>query len=314
MTTTPASGNERIVSKDTLERLREKVANDPTWRVAQLILGPRVFEMWSAVAPLIDKTSADVLPPIPPVALRRIVSDSEAPMFLWTGAVDAAMVVDIISQHLSAAGSRGDARHGTARCRLLDLGGGCGRLARHLMNVDGYEVVLADTNPEHVAWCRENLPRVQALRISPETHEVTFAHPFEVVVAISVFTHLSLVAFENWLAKLRSICAPGGLVIATLHGTWALRYVATNATLQEYFRMPSTEATSLAESLDARGFIYRKYDQDQLDAAKAGDDYGLTFISQDRYRELCRKAGFDVLDYRVAGLRGWQDVSVLRAR
>lgn len=182
------------------------------------------------------------------------------------------------------------------------------------MQAPDLDVWLTDTNPDHVAWCAASLPRVHSFLVSPLVEEAKFPVPFDGVVAISVFTHLPRHLFESWLRLLRANMRPDGLLIPTLHGKWALNYVAQNPTLQRDFRMSAKEAQSMATNLDAERFVYRRYDAPQISAAQAGEDYGLTFVSESEFAAMAEAAGFSLIEYRVAGLRGWQDVAVLRAR
>lgn len=296
---------ESLLSESSRRLMESKCGADPGWKIAKLILGCRIEEMWGAVAPLAEACEADATPPIPPDALRSIVADVDPAMFLWTGLVDARMVIEILGRYVPLV-------HRDEPRRLLDLGGGCGRVSRHLMNASSLRVALADTNPDHVAWCGEHLPELRSFRIPSDAEVADIGRGYECVLAVSVFTHLSSSCFDAWLMKVAGALASRGVGIVTLHGEWSLRYVATNAVLQRYFKFSSEEANTLADELGDRRFVYRPYGREELDAARAGDDYGLTYVSKDCFEEACRRASLEVVDYAVGGLRGWQDVAVVR--
>lgn len=297
--------NESLLSESSRRLLESKCGTDPGWKIAKLILGCRLEEMWGAVAPIAEAIEAAATPPIPPVALRGIVADVDPAMFLWTGIVDARMVIEILGRQVPVL------HHGEPR-RLLDLGGGCGRVSRHLMNVSSLRVALADTNPDHVAWCAEHLTKLKSFRIPPEAEMADIGEGYDCVLAVSVFTHLSSSSFDAWLTKVADALTSRGIGIVTLHGEWSLRYVATNDVLQRYFKFSSDEANKLADELGDRRIVYRPYGREELDAARAGEDYGLTYVSTGYFKEACRRASLEVVDYAVGGMRGWQDVAVVR--
>ena len=100
--------------------------------------------------------------------------------------------------------------------RVLDLGCGCGRLARHLPKMTDAEIFGVDYNPRLVKWCRENLKgRFARNRLNPPL-DFPPAH-FDVVYLLSVFTHLKLETQNAWLAELARVVTPGGFALVTFH-------------------------------------------------------------------------------------------------
>jgi SAM-dependent methyltransferase len=67
-------------------------------------------------------------------------------------------------------------------------------------------------------WCAENLPfgrfTVNALE-SPLDYD---AESFDVVYALSVFTHLPMPLQLHWISEMRRILKPGGVLLMSLHG------------------------------------------------------------------------------------------------
>jgi SAM-dependent methyltransferase len=102
---------------------------------------------------------------------------------------------------------------------VLEFGCGCGRMTRWWAPQGiGPEIHACDYNGELVRWCQENLPFVQA---STNDLQPPLPYPddsFDFVYAFSVFTHLSVELAKSWLAELRRVCRPGGLVWFTVHG------------------------------------------------------------------------------------------------
>jgi SAM-dependent methyltransferase len=101
--------------------------------------------------------------------------------------------------------------------RILDFGAGCGRMAAWLDDLPG-EVHATDIDPEAVAWMDANLPHVQAVvndAMPPLPYPDDY---FGLVYNHSVLTHLDERMQDAWLAELRRVTRPGGLVVLTFHG------------------------------------------------------------------------------------------------
>lgn len=101
---------------------------------------------------------------------------------------------------------------------IVDFGCGSGRVLRHFRNVDGLRPVGTDANAKAIEWDRANLPGI-------EFHNNELAPPldlpdgsFDLVYALSVFTHIPLQWQEPWLRELRRILRPGGYLLCTVLG------------------------------------------------------------------------------------------------
>ena len=101
---------------------------------------------------------------------------------------------------------------------ILDFGCGCGRVARHWAEVEGPELYGWDYNPDLVAWCAANLPALWATRngLAPPTPYVTGS--FDLIYALSVFSHLDEPLQRGWLAEFRRLLRPGGLLVLSVLG------------------------------------------------------------------------------------------------
>ena len=111
---------------------------------------------------------------------------------------------------------------------ILDFGCGCGRVMRHWPADGGPEVYGCDYNPSLVAWCAESLApaRVTRNELAPPTPYVS--ESFDLVYALSVFSHLDESLQRDWLAEFRRLLRPGGLlVISVLGDTMRHRLSAT---------------------------------------------------------------------------------------
>ncbi len=121
--------------------------------------------------------------------------------------------------------------------RVLDLGCGIGRTARVLTrelrapgSYDGLDVV-----PESVAWCRRRYRRTRTRApfqftcsdahntlYNPQGHKPSSSAPlpypdraFDLVFAISLFTHLLQDSADHYIGEARRTLAPGGRMLLT---------------------------------------------------------------------------------------------------
>lgn len=147
--------------------------------------------------------------PLPPDVLRLMVAGTDdAEWFLTAGGRAAESLTAVLAK-------AGVALH---QCRnILDFGCGCGRVIRHLRHLPA-DLHGCDTNPVAVDWCDENLPfgrfAVNALE-SPLEYD---AESFDLVYALSVFTHLPRDLQSWWMRELRRVLKPGGVLVLSLHG------------------------------------------------------------------------------------------------
>lgn len=146
--------------------------------------------------------------PLPGAFLMyQVVSNSDWRYFLDSGARTAAFLADCAERNgvsFDAAGT------------ILDLGCGCGRVARHLGKHTGAAIFGSDYNRRLVDWCRKNLPGTYSVnRLRPP---IGYADgQFGLVYLLSVFTHLKPDTQMLWLRELHRITRPGGLVLVSIH-------------------------------------------------------------------------------------------------
>jgi SAM-dependent methyltransferase len=103
--------------------------------------------------------------------------------------------------------------------RVLDFGCGAGRVLRHFAPeaTDG-EFWGCDIDGPSIEWLRQNLcPPFQAERCSESPGLSQPDGYFDLIYAISVFTHLSD-GWADWLLELHRLLSEGGLLLATFLG------------------------------------------------------------------------------------------------
>jgi SAM-dependent methyltransferase len=172
---------------------------------------------------------------------------------------------------------------------ILDFGCGCGRVVRHWANLAA-EVHGSDMNGRLIRWCRRNLPFA--------TFATNRAHPplpyrdgqFDLVYALSVFTHLPAHIQRPWMEELHRVTRPGGYVLLSLHGD---RYLP-DLTPDERRRFEAGEL--VVRGADAPG------------RNECGAYHPAAYV------QSVLAAGFRLMDHLAQGARGnpHQDLVVLR--
>jgi SAM-dependent methyltransferase len=111
--------------------------------------------------------------------------------------------------------------------RMLDFGCGAGRTLRHfLTEAESAEFWGTDVDAASIDWMEENLcPPLHSWRSSHGPPLGLEHRSFDLVWAISVFTHLTLASIP-WLLELHRLLKPDGLLIATYYGRWNSDFLA----------------------------------------------------------------------------------------
>ena len=247
------------------------------------------------------------VPPLPPHALRRIVAADEDEIFLWSGFVDLVGILGLFAQHQRRPDSDG--------WRVLDFGCGCGRLTRFFVGAPlDWHAYGSEVNADHVAWCRDNLTGVDT-RLNTVRPPLPFdTASMDLVYTVSVLSHLPAEPTAQWVAELARVVAPGGILVVSTHGQPALATIASSPQHQRMFRLSPDEALDIARRLPAEGMIHIPYEQDILDMANTGGDYGNSFLSAEHIGSQWAGTDLELVAHLPGGLRGWQDIAVLRRR
>jgi SAM-dependent methyltransferase len=119
--------------------------------------------------------------------------------------------------------------------RILDWGCGVARLSQHLLRWTTADVLGIDIDASAVDWCSSNLPsgRFEVAPLDPPTNIPSAS--IDLIIGISVFTHLDEATQDAWLGELQRILAPEGTIVATICAFRSL-FVHPHATI-EFSRM-----------------------------------------------------------------------------
>jgi trans-aconitate methyltransferase len=240
----------------------------------------------------LDVAEANPLPselawPLPPVKLRARVAGS------WAGHSFLRMAATLSNDIRSLLDLAGEDR--SRFLEVLDWGCGCGRLMRVLPDLFPNACLTgADIDAEAIAWNCEHLAGLAAFHVVPSIPPSTLpeAH-FDMILGISVFTHLPLELEKAWLRELARIAAPNSRLLLSYHGDDLIREHFTmdqaieNESGFSYFRTSSTEGLP--------------------------DHYQASFHSEDALRTLWG-AHFDILSIHPRALGKRQGLVLCRAR
>ncbi len=177
-------------------------------RLASLPFAFRAWELYAASRyPRPPATDGAGLPIPDRLRMVEVVGHADWPGFLATGAEAIDSFDGLLTRH-----GGGFARAGT----VLDFGCGCGRLVRHLPARTDAALYGTDLNARLADWCAQNLPG----RFSTNGLRPPLAYQdaqFDVMYALSVFTHLREETQRAWLVEFARILKPGGLALITFH-------------------------------------------------------------------------------------------------
>jgi SAM-dependent methyltransferase len=216
--------------------------------------------------------------------MRRVAGNNSAEAFAQVGLNAAVDLMDAVERHLGT---------GSART-VLDWGCGPGRVASFLAQLyPEIELTGGDIDPEAIAWCDRQI-RPGAFHVVGPYPPLPFAEgSFDAVLACSVMTHLAWPEQRVWLTEIRRVVRPGGLFIASVHGTFAASFFP-----------------ALTARLERQGIVDDIGDN-SLDGIAPAGYYRAVFqtpsVTRDRWSRV-----FEWVEYIEAGLVGFQDLVVLR--
>ena len=181
--------------------------------------------------------------------------------------------------------------------RVLDWGCGCGRVARYFESRPGCAVVGIDIDQSNVAWCTENLPfaSFSACQVDPPTGLADGA--FDLIVGISVMTHLSEADRFVWLEELSRVADDGAIALLTVNGAAAL--CQTDVGVGSLGLWKQSGMLDVGVSLSAK------------DLSAEPDRYIDCFLTEEYIRDRWSHY-FDVVDIIPGYIGNVQDLVVLR--
>lgn len=150
--------------------------------------------------------------PLPPSRLIYLVGGSnDLAWFLGAGDNAARCIREVLAENGIAVEGLG---------AILDFGCGVGRVLRHWHGLPSTRVCGSDYNPRLVRWCRANLTFADVRRNDLSGRVDWPDRTFDLVYALSVFTHLTEAGCSAWIDELTRVLRPGGHLLITTHGDY----------------------------------------------------------------------------------------------
>jgi ubiquinone/menaquinone biosynthesis C-methylase UbiE len=200
---------------------------------------------------------------------------------------------------------------------VLDFGCGVGRqllqLARRYPKLNLY---ACDVNGRSIAYLQRAYPKI-------ESYASAFSPPlkyadakFDLVLSVSIFSHLSIADNPIWLKELARVTRPGGLCCLTILGSHAMGLHAGN----------SSSGTDASKLLEEQGYLFQNYEKPDFQRAAAEmfdkgntlhlikEDYGNTYLSEKFIRENWDNGDFELRQFIPGIIDSQQDLVVLKRR
>lgn len=255
------------------------------WR-ALSIVGSRIFYryagFWEERGPGIHNNL-----PIPPVHLRqRTGSATSIGSFLSLGE----RIFHDIGEGLARVG-----KERASFRQVYDFGCSCGRVLRWFASQPEPAALHgSDVDHEAIGWCRRHMP-FASFRVNGALPPVNYdTASFDLVYAISVFTHLDEPQQFLWLEELRRIMRRGGYLLLSVLGQHVWQH------------LPPHQAARL--DLDDKGFLFVGWDvQPGKVPVWSNTAYHNTDYINRHYRRY-----FNILEYIPQGVNNHQDLVILR--
>lgn len=208
-----------------------------------------------------------------------------------------------------AAGLRGAGGELATQVAILDFGCGAGRVLPHVAGlVPGAACIGCDVDRDAIEWARAHRPGLDWTLSSFEPPLPFAAESFDLVYAVSVFSHLGRGPQDRWLAELARVLRPGGVALLSVHGPTAFEAFRTGRVRTAW----CPNDVFVREPLRERDFVFTPYARSPWTAADlpgVGRDYGLAFHGHGFIRETWRPH-LSVRGIAIRAVTGWQDLVV----
>jgi SAM-dependent methyltransferase len=176
---------------------------------------------------------------------------------------------------------------------VLDFGCGCGRTLIWLYHLTSKPKYYGtDIDKEAIEWCKNNL-KFAEFGINNALPPMRYmSDTFDIVLAISVFTHLDEGMQLAWIQELYRVLKPKGILLISVHGENALKNKPKN----------------IREEFESKGFVFVKVLRGKFPTWYQLSYQTETYIRQkyDRY--------FKLVSYLERALNNHQDVALLEKR
>ncbi|MBS0980984.1 class I SAM-dependent methyltransferase [Acetobacter thailandicus] len=182
---------------------------------------------------------------------------------------------------------------------LLEFASGYGCVSRHLATNKNIHLTSCDIHPAAVEFIQNELG-VDSVLSAAQPENLKINKKFDVIFALSFFSHMPDATFGKWLMTLYSLLRPGGHLIFTTHGVDAYRAV----------NMPPPVGDNWSVSTTGCWF-YAGSEQKDL----PGAEYGISLVPFEYATRLLNdlNCGQLIRFERGAWWQGGQDLFIVRS-
>lgn len=189
--------------------------------------------------------------------------------------------------------------------QILDFGSGYGRVLRFLSQAFPEATITAsEVDPDAVEFCARTFGAVGvASRNDP--HHASFASPFDLIWAGSVFTHLTKDLWEAWLPVLGAALVDDGVLVFSTHGPEVEANIRGGST---DYGLEADAVDSILHDYRDTGFGYGDYPGLDASPYRHLARYGITVVNPSTVHSLAGAVGLRVVHYIPTGWSKHQDV------
>jgi SAM-dependent methyltransferase len=180
---------------------------------------------------------------------------------------------------------------------ILDWGCGCGRVTRNFYSQPRARIVGLDIDQDNINWCREHFSfgdyRVAPLRPPTDVADKSY----DLIIGISVFSHLKEQDQRAWLGELLRLARPGAILLMSTLGE--------SAAARSYW------SREMWQQWQATGFVVAE-DGSGLGSIIGDHDYYVTTFLTEAYIRQNWSRAFEILDFTPGYISNLQDLVVMR--
>lgn len=172
---------------------------------------------------------------------------------------------------------------------ILDFASGYGCVSRHLKNLfPDARAVPMDIHEKAYWFNRQNLG-LEGRVSKPSPQELDLSEQFDIVFALSFFSHMPDHIFATWMQKLAGLVSPGGMLIFTTHGETSHKTQMPHIEIDErgYGFIFESEQFDLPTSDYGHAVSYAPYVRERIaqlkDMTLVAEHPGLWWTHQDTY-------------------------------
>lgn len=181
--------------------------------------------------------------------------------------------------------------------KVLDFACGPGRVIAELAGATASCTLHgSDIDAQAIAWASQHLSSLAPFSTNTTSAPANYPDDtFDVIYSVSLFTHLDEAAQDEWLAEMRRLLKPGGVLLATTHGRFTIDSCAP--------------AERLHQQRD--GIVYQTDRKGRFKVDGLPDFYQTTFHTMDYVGRHWGRY-FAIVEHVEGGLNGHQDLVVMR--